>query len=102
MVTPACYASTEVGRRYSRGCPPYSLGGYQAERRYPLPSHHDSRTSSMTERDSDDASHPRKRIAVAVTFAITASGVSFFGIGGSFWGLVAGGLLLASETWRPR
>jgi benzoate membrane transport protein len=28
-------------------------------------------------------------------FVTTASGVSFFGIGGAFWGLVAGGAMLA-------
>lgn len=34
------------------------------------------------------------REAAAVTFLITASGVSFAGISGAFWGLVAGGLML--------
>ncbi|MCW6510652.1 benzoate/H(+) symporter BenE family transporter [Lichenifustis flavocetrariae] len=38
--------------------------------------------------------NPEERIAVAVTFLVTASGVAFFGIGAPFWGLVAGGLLL--------
>lgn len=40
------------------------------------------------------------RLAVAVTFVTTASGVSFFGIGASFWGLLAGGALLAVERLR--
>ncbi len=34
------------------------------------------------------------REAAAVTFLITASGISFAGISGAFWGLVAGGLML--------
>lgn len=37
---------------------------------------------------------PETREAAAVTFLITASGVSFGGISGAFWGLVAGGLML--------
>ena len=35
------------------------------------------------------------REAAAVTFLITASGVSFAGISGAFWGLIAGALMLA-------
>lgn len=38
---------------------------------------------------------PESREAAAVTFLVTASGVSFAGISGAFWGLVAGGLMLA-------
>lgn len=34
------------------------------------------------------------REAAAVTFLITASGVTFAGISGAFWGLVAGGLMM--------
>ncbi len=34
------------------------------------------------------------REAAAVTFLVTASGVSFGGISGAFWGLIAGGLML--------
>jgi benzoate membrane transport protein len=40
------------------------------------------------------------RIAVAVTFVIAASGVSFLGVGASFWGLVAGGTLMAIDRLR--
>ncbi|ATN35102.1 benzoate transporter [Rhizobium sp. ACO-34A] len=44
------------------------------------------------------------REAAAVTFLITASGVSFGGISGAFWGLVAGGLMLGllnlAKAWR--
>ncbi|WP_075289730.1 benzoate/H(+) symporter BenE family transporter [Pararhizobium arenae] len=38
---------------------------------------------------------PNSREAAAVTFLVTASGVSFAGISGAFWGLAAGGLMLA-------
>ncbi|GEO83975.1 MULTISPECIES: benzoate/H(+) symporter BenE family transporter [Alphaproteobacteria] len=38
---------------------------------------------------------PQTREAAAVTFLITASGVSFGGISGAFWGLIAGALMLA-------
>ncbi|WP_374444386.1 benzoate/H(+) symporter BenE family transporter [Stella sp.] len=43
----------------------------------------------------------RDREAAAVTFLVTASGISFFGIGGAFWGLLAGGAMLALSRWRP-
>lgn len=67
MVTPACYPSSDAGRRYSRGCPPYSLG--YPDRRLQLSSH-DTRSPIMTERDQDsESSQPRKRIAVAVGFS---------------------------------
>lgn len=42
------------------------------------------------------------REAAVVTFVVTASGLSFFGISGAFWGLVAGGLILALTRWRDR
>lgn len=38
---------------------------------------------------------PDTREAAAITFIVTASGVSFGGISGAFWGLLAGGLVLA-------
>lgn len=37
---------------------------------------------------------PETREAAALTFLTTASGVSFGGISGAFWGLVAGGLMM--------
>ncbi|MBB3590032.1 benzoate membrane transport protein [Rhizobium sp. BK529] len=37
---------------------------------------------------------PESREAAAITFLVTASGVSFGGISGAFWGLIAGGLML--------
>jgi benzoate membrane transport protein len=43
---------------------------------------------------------PDQRVAVIATFVVSASGVSFFGVGASFWGLLVGGALLVSETWR--
>jgi benzoate membrane transport protein len=38
---------------------------------------------------------PGSREAAAITFLVTASGVSFAGISGAFWGLLAGGLMMA-------
>jgi benzoate membrane transport protein len=43
---------------------------------------------------------PRNREAAAVTFLVTASGLSFFGIAGAFWGLLAGGAVMALGRWR--
>jgi benzoate membrane transport protein len=40
---------------------------------------------------------PETREAAAVTFLITASGVSFAGISGAFWGLIAGGLMMGLQ-----
>jgi benzoate membrane transport protein len=52
-----------------------------------------SALSSSLSKDSD-------RLPAIVTFVATASGVSFFGIGAAFWGLVAGGALMAVLRWR--
>ncbi len=41
-----------------------------------------------------------ERLPAAVTFLVAASGVSFFSVGAAFWGLFAGGILLALETRR--
>ncbi len=43
---------------------------------------------------------PEGREAALVTFLVTASGMSFFGISGAFWGLLAGGALRALTVWR--
>lgn len=43
---------------------------------------------------------PQHREAAVVTFLVAASGLSFFGIGGAFWGLVAGGAVMALSRWR--
>ena len=45
-------------------------------------------------------SAPQDREAAVVTFLVTASGVSFFGVSGAFWGLVAGGAIYALARWR--
>ena len=37
---------------------------------------------------------PDTREAAAITFIVTASGVTFAGISGAFWGLLAGGLAM--------
>ena len=39
--------------------------------------------------------HEETRMAAAVTFLASASGMSLFGISGAFWGLLAGGAMLA-------
>jgi benzoate membrane transport protein len=44
----------------------------------------------------------RERLPAVLTFATTASGLSFFGIGAAFWGLLAGGILLGLERLRLR
>ena len=40
---------------------------------------------------------PETREAAAITFLVTASGTSFAGVSGAFWGLVAGGLMMALQ-----
>ena len=41
---------------------------------------------------------PQEREAAVVTFLVAASGASFYGVGGAFWGLLAGGLMLAVNS----
>ena len=45
-------------------------------------------------------SDPEAREAAVITFLVTASGLAFFGISGAFWGLAAGGVMLAWMRWR--
>jgi benzoate membrane transport protein len=45
-------------------------------------------------------SEPRDREAAIVTFLVTASGLAFVGISGAFWGLLAGGAVMALARWR--
>lgn len=45
-------------------------------------------------------SDARDREAAIVTFVVTASGLSFLGISGAFWGLIAGGAVYALARWR--
>jgi benzoate membrane transport protein len=50
---------------------------------------------------SSSLSNEQTRLPAIVTFVTTASGVTIGGIGGAFWGLLAGlGLLLALRAWR--
>ncbi|MFR9777744.1 benzoate/H(+) symporter BenE family transporter [Micromonospora sp. MS34] len=44
---------------------------------------------------------PDAREAAVVTFVVTAAGVSLLGVGGAFWGLVAGWLMLLLFRRRP-
>ncbi len=43
---------------------------------------------------------PERREAAVLTFLISGSGLSFGGIGGAFWGLLAGGAMLLLARWR--
>jgi benzoate membrane transport protein len=38
---------------------------------------------------------PSEREAALATFVVAASGVSFYGVGGAFWGMIAGAVVLA-------
>jgi benzoate membrane transport protein len=42
------------------------------------------------------------REAALITFLVTLSGLSLWGIGSAFWGVVAGALALFVQKWRPR
>lgn len=44
----------------------------------------------------------KDRLPAVLTFVTTASGLSFFGIGAAFWGLIAGGTLMALLRWRSQ
>lgn len=43
---------------------------------------------------------PQGREAALVCFVVTASGIAFLGIGGAFWGLLAGGAMMLLARWR--
>jgi benzoate membrane transport protein len=43
-----------------------------------------------------------ERMAATVTFAVTASGLTLFGVGAAFWGLIAGLVVLFLETLKKR
>ena len=43
-----------------------------------------------------------QRFAAVLAFAVTASGISVFGIGAAFWGLIAGLLVLGLDTTASR
>ena len=40
---------------------------------------------------------PRERFAGVVAFGVTASGITLLGLGGAFWGLLAGIVVLGFE-----
>lgn len=42
-----------------------------------------------------------ERIPALVTLLVTASGLSFFGVGSAFWGLLFGGAMHVLHRWRP-
>ncbi len=42
-----------------------------------------------------------QREAALVTFVVTASGLTLWGVGAAFWGVVAGALVLAAQRLRP-
>ncbi|MDQ6435676.1 benzoate/H(+) symporter BenE family transporter [Mesorhizobium sp. LHD-90] len=44
----------------------------------------------------------KERIAATVTFAVTASGLTLFGVGAAFWGLVAGLIVLFLDRLKFR
>ena len=44
--------------------------------------------------------HEGQREAALITFVVTASGLTLWGVGAAFWGVVAGGLALAVQGWR--
>ncbi len=48
------------------------------------------------------AAEPSERDAAMVTFLLSASGLEILGIGGPFWGLLAGGAVLAVQRLRYR
>ncbi len=39
------------------------------------------------------------REAAIVTFVVAASGLTIAGIGGAFWGLIAGGAIMGLKLW---
>jgi len=47
-------------------------------------------------------SEAKEREAAVVTFLVVASGLTWFGIGGAFWGLLAGGAMHALSKWQAR
>jgi benzoate membrane transport protein len=42
----------------------------------------------------------QQREAALITFLVTASGISLFGVSAAFWGLVAGALAMTAMNWR--
>jgi benzoate membrane transport protein len=44
---------------------------------------------------------PAHREAALITFLVTLSGLTLWGVGSAFWGVVAGALALFVQQWRP-
>ncbi|NIA69050.1 benzoate/H(+) symporter BenE family transporter [Pelagibius litoralis] len=51
---------------------------------------------------TDALGEAEDRLPAVVTFVVTASGLSFLGVGSAFWGLLAGLALYALTRWRGR
>ena len=43
---------------------------------------------------------PADREAAAITFLVSASGLTILGVSGAFWGLVAGGAMMLLARWK--
>lgn len=43
---------------------------------------------------------PADREAAAITFLVSASGITILGVSGAFWGLVAGGAMMLLARWK--
>jgi benzoate membrane transport protein len=43
-----------------------------------------------------------ERLAATITFAVTASGMAFFGVGSAFWALIAGLAVTFLEHFRKK
>lgn len=50
---------------------------------------------------TDSMAAAEDRLPAVITFVGTASGLSFFGIGSAFWGLLGGLAMMALLRWRP-
>ena len=50
---------------------------------------------------TDSMAKVEDRLPAVITFVGTASGLSFFGIGSAFWGLLGGLAMMALLRWRP-
>lgn len=57
--------------------------------------------STLANAASSALAEEKDRLPAILTFVTTASGLSLFGIGAAFWGLVAGGLLMALLRAQP-
>ena len=48
-----------------------------------------------------DTTFAMMREAALITFLVTLSGLTLWGIGSAFWGVVGGALALFVQQWRP-